>query len=163
MSDFITLTCPSCNGKLQITDDIDRFACAHCGCEHIVKRSGGMVAIKPVLDTVAKCVDNTASELAIVRLDREISEVEEKLLPIKSAVDSASGFLVIGILLAILGVALWIFSECSGGGAIFTALGVIVAFGYLVNLGKKYEKEELEEQLKKLKTSRQTHYDKVNK
>ncbi|MFL7795121.1 MAG: hypothetical protein AB8I69_23480 [Anaerolineae bacterium] len=29
--DSITLTCPSCGGKLQVTNDIDRFACTHCG------------------------------------------------------------------------------------------------------------------------------------
>jgi predicted RNA-binding Zn-ribbon protein involved in translation (DUF1610 family) len=36
MSDFVTLTCPNCGGKLQITPDINRFACTHCGNEHIV-------------------------------------------------------------------------------------------------------------------------------
>ena len=41
MADFITLSCPSCVHKLQITDDIDRFACGACGNEHIVNRSGG--------------------------------------------------------------------------------------------------------------------------
>jgi DNA-directed RNA polymerase subunit M/transcription elongation factor TFIIS len=43
MPDFITLSCPSCGNKLQITDDIDRFACAACGNEYIVNRSGGDV------------------------------------------------------------------------------------------------------------------------
>ena len=36
--DIIALSCPSCGGKLQITSDIDRFACMHCGTESLVKR-----------------------------------------------------------------------------------------------------------------------------
>lgn len=40
MADFITLSCPSCRAKLQITDDIDRFACLHCDNEHLVRRRG---------------------------------------------------------------------------------------------------------------------------
>ena len=39
MSDFITLSCPSCGNKLQFTDDIDSFACGACGNEHIVNHS----------------------------------------------------------------------------------------------------------------------------
>jgi len=50
MSGFVTLTCPSCGGKLQITDDIDRFACGHCGNEHIVRKSGGIIALLPVVE-----------------------------------------------------------------------------------------------------------------
>ena len=54
MADFVTLTCPSCGGKLQITQDIERFACAHCGREHIVKRSGGIVSLSPIIDALKK-------------------------------------------------------------------------------------------------------------
>ena len=50
MSDFITLSCPTCNGKLKITDDIDRFDCVHCGNEHVVKRGGDLVSLKPVVE-----------------------------------------------------------------------------------------------------------------
>jgi ribosomal protein S27E len=49
MPAFITLSCPSCGNKLQITDDIDRFACAACGNEYVVIRRGGIIALKPVL------------------------------------------------------------------------------------------------------------------
>jgi ribosomal protein S27E len=61
MPDFITLSCPSCGHKLQITDDIDRFACAECGNEHIVIRSGGVVALKPVM------IDNASQSDDIMR------------------------------------------------------------------------------------------------
>jgi predicted RNA-binding Zn-ribbon protein involved in translation (DUF1610 family) len=35
MAEFITLSCPSCGGKLQVSEDLDQFACAHCGTEHL--------------------------------------------------------------------------------------------------------------------------------
>jgi ribosomal protein S27E len=81
MADFVTLSCPSCGGKLQITKDVERFACAHCGREHIVKRSGGIVSLSPVVDELKKVgvgVDKTASELAIVRLKDEIAYLQRE-------------------------------------------------------------------------------------
>ncbi len=79
MADFLTLSCPSCGGKLQITSEIERFACGYCGTEQIVKRSGGIVSLSPLIDGLNKInvgVDRTASELAIARLNREIPEIE---------------------------------------------------------------------------------------
>jgi primosomal protein N' len=79
MSDFVTLTCPSCGGKLEITNDIDRFACAHCGAEHVVRRGGGLVSLAPVVNEIRRVgvgVDKTASELAIRRLTNELAELE---------------------------------------------------------------------------------------
>jgi len=81
MPDFITLSCPSCGNKLQITEDIDRFACAAWGNEHIVNRSGGIVTLRPVIENIAKLqagVDKTASDLAIVRLKQEILELDNE-------------------------------------------------------------------------------------
>lgn len=80
-TNIINLTCPSCGGKLQITKDIDRFACGHCGNEQMVVRSGGTISLAPVIDEikhVSRGVDKTASELAIARIDREISELRDE-------------------------------------------------------------------------------------
>ncbi len=77
MPDFVTLTCPTCGGKLQITNDIDRFACGHCGNEQIVKRSGGIVSIAPVMEGLQKiesATSATVDELSIRRLRDEINE-----------------------------------------------------------------------------------------
>jgi len=77
MQGFVTLTCPSCGGKLEITNDLERFACAHCGNEHMVRRSGGVVSLAPVvqeLRSIKSGVDRTAMELAIRRIKEEISE-----------------------------------------------------------------------------------------
>jgi hypothetical protein len=81
MPNFVTLACPSCGGKLQITNDIERFACAHCGNEHLVKRSGGVISIAPIMDSLAKIqedTDRTAAELAISRLNNELIALEER-------------------------------------------------------------------------------------
>lgn len=75
MSDYVSLTCPSCGGKLQVSTTIDRFACAYCGNEHIVKRGDGIIFLQPVVEGLQKVqsgVDKTASELAIKRLMEEI-------------------------------------------------------------------------------------------
>jgi DNA-directed RNA polymerase subunit RPC12/RpoP len=81
MSDFVSLSCPSCGGKLEITKDLYRFACAYCGTEHMVQRGGGVVALIPVIEQLGRIgasSDKTASELAIVRLRQEIPQLEER-------------------------------------------------------------------------------------
>lgn len=37
MSDYITLSCPSCGGKTRILPGTARFACDYCGSEHMLK------------------------------------------------------------------------------------------------------------------------------
>ena len=76
MGAVLSLTCPSCGGRLQITEDLERFACAHCGNEHLVRRGGGVVSLVPVvqeLRSIKSGVDRTAAELAIIRLKEEIA------------------------------------------------------------------------------------------
>ena len=80
MGDFVTLTCPTCGGKLQITPDIDRFACVHCGNEHIVKRSEGVIAIQPLAESLTglkRATDRTASEMALRRLGEELARLTD--------------------------------------------------------------------------------------
>jgi DNA-directed RNA polymerase subunit RPC12/RpoP len=80
MPDFVTLTCPKCGGKLQITPDLDRFACAHCGNEHLVKRAQGVVALQPLTESLGglrRATDRTASEMALRRLADELADLKE--------------------------------------------------------------------------------------
>jgi hypothetical protein len=70
---------PDCGGKLQITPDIDRFACAHCGNEHLVKRTEGVIAIQPLTESLTglkRATDRTASELAIRRLREDLGQLQ---------------------------------------------------------------------------------------
>jgi hypothetical protein len=81
MNELVTLACPNCGAKLEITSDIDRFACSHCGQEHIVKRGGGIVSLSPVIIAINQVklgVDKTAAELAIARIRKEIDELRLK-------------------------------------------------------------------------------------
>jgi hypothetical protein len=81
MSDFITLSCPSCGGKLEITKDVEQFACAHCGNEHVVRRGAGIVSLAPVMEGLQKVQassDRVRAELAIQRLTAELAEVQHQ-------------------------------------------------------------------------------------
>lgn len=92
MSEFITLSCPSCGGRLQITSSIERFACANCGNEHLVKRHGGVIFLAPVVETLQSIqtgTDRMASELAIARLKDEIKEIEAFIEKIKDVISRA--------------------------------------------------------------------------
>ena len=76
---LITLSCPSCGAKLEISPDLDRFACAYCGQEHIVNRTGGTISLFPVVNAIHEVktgVDKTAAELAIVRIQKEIESLK---------------------------------------------------------------------------------------
>lgn len=81
MSDFITLTCPSCSAKLQITNDVERFACGNCGNEHIIRRNGGIVSIAPIVESLTEfktSIDINNAEHAIKRLREDIPKLEAK-------------------------------------------------------------------------------------
>ncbi len=51
MADLITLTCPSCGGKLKVNPDAASMVCQHCGTEHLVHREGDAVT----LESYARC------------------------------------------------------------------------------------------------------------
>lgn len=87
MSDFVKMTCPNCSGKLQIGANIQQFACSFCGQEYTVNRGGGIVSVEPIvegLNRIHRGVDQTASELAIQRLEREIGVLEDEVKDIKT-------------------------------------------------------------------------------
>ena len=85
-SDFITLACPKCGGQLEITPDMDRFACKYCGNEHLVRRSGGNVSLSPVVEGIKRVedkfdraligADRMAAEQTIQRLKNELPAFE---------------------------------------------------------------------------------------
>jgi len=101
--EFITLSCPSCGAKLEIIPGMDRLACAFCGQEHIVKRTNSTVSLSPVVEAIHQVktgVDKTAAELAIVRLQKEISELQVKRQNIEdSCPPSLNGFYILSIII----------------------------------------------------------------
>jgi predicted RNA-binding Zn-ribbon protein involved in translation (DUF1610 family) len=90
MAEMVTLSCPSCGARLEVTADADRFACAYCGKEHMVRRAAGAALVKPVTEAMARVqagVDRAASELAIRRLKVEMAELASQT----SQIDAARG------------------------------------------------------------------------
>lgn len=55
---LVTLQCPTCGAKLQLGPEIDRFACMHCGNEHIVRRGSGYISIEPVMQELRQVNSN---------------------------------------------------------------------------------------------------------
>jgi DNA-directed RNA polymerase subunit RPC12/RpoP len=88
-SDFVSLSCPNCGGKLEITADMERFTCKYCGSEHMVRRSGGAISLAPVVDGLKRVEskfdqvlmgsDRMAAEQTIRRLKEEIQELEQEI------------------------------------------------------------------------------------
>jgi ribosomal protein S27AE len=74
----VPLKCPSCGAKLEVSEDMDRFACGYCGTELVTQRRGGTVALKSLTDAIVKVqigTDKTAAELALRRLQDELHDV----------------------------------------------------------------------------------------
>ena len=114
MPDFITLTlkCLNCGAALQITPDMNRFACGYCGMEQLIERAGGTVALKAVSDAIARVqvgTDKTAAELAFRRLKEEQEEVKRQETGIhinarrglKNAENSFGCTVIIGVIIAL--------------------------------------------------------------
>jgi hypothetical protein len=77
----ISMRCASCGAGLQISPEMDHFACGYCGTSLSIVRQGGTVALKLVADSIAKVqvgTDRTAAELALVRLSKEIKALQRE-------------------------------------------------------------------------------------
>lgn len=75
------LNCASCNSNLEVPSDIDKFNCSYCGTQQIVERSGGIIALKEVVDAIGKVqtgTDKTAAELALHRLSVELINLQNQ-------------------------------------------------------------------------------------
>ncbi|HSD82778.1 MAG TPA: hypothetical protein VLG46_02910 [Anaerolineae bacterium] len=99
MSSLITLTCPSCGGRLEVTNNTERYVCAHCGNSHIV--DPGERA-----ESLAKEVETLKDVSTILRLKDEIEVLEHRRSEIDEQVsesrklqdqnDTLAGWLLIG-------------------------------------------------------------------
>jgi ribosomal protein S27AE len=77
---LVNLKCPNCGGVLEISPDMESFACGYCGSEQIVERRGGTIGLR-LVNAVARIqigTDKTAAELALVRLDKELAYAREQ-------------------------------------------------------------------------------------
>ena len=76
---IITLKCANCGANLEISPEMEQFACGYCGASQVVERSGGTVRLKLLTDAISKVqagTDKTAAELAIRRLREDLANIE---------------------------------------------------------------------------------------
>lgn len=81
MSDFISLVCPSCGGKLEVSPNATSLKCQHCGTEHMVKHEASGGVMLEAYARCPKCGRNDKSEkitAVIASQTQELSGVEEK-------------------------------------------------------------------------------------
>ena len=106
-SPMVALECPKCGARLEVTPDLETFACGHCGASVRVRRSGGTISIERIearLSNLERNTDRTAAELAIVRHEKDLARIEDEL-SVSGAANSTkvgAGF-GCGAILAILG------------------------------------------------------------
>lgn len=120
-SDFISLSCPNCGGKLEITPDMERFSCKYCGNEQLVRRTGGLVSLAPVVeglkrvetkfDQVLIGSDRAAAEQTILRLKGEISQAEKEIAAWNDIIRAQSYSFAMPITFIIFGIGVILFSR----------------------------------------------------
>ena len=75
------LNCISCNSNLEVPSDVTKFNCGYCGTQLIVEKSGGIIALREVVDAIGRVqtgTDKTAAELALQRLPVELSNIQKE-------------------------------------------------------------------------------------
>jgi len=133
---FINLNCANCGAKLDVYDDAERFSCGYCGTEMIVQRRGGTVALKAVTEAIKKVqigTDKTAAELALVRLEKESSELKTKYAAIEQRLSGRR----FGIGCAVLLVVACPFVIAGGSGAV--AAGSLLILAVVVSIALHYD------------------------
>jgi len=75
-TNFVSLNCKNCGGKLEVYPDMEYFVCGSCGSAMLAQRHAGTVVLKAVAAAIGKVqigTDKTAAEPALVRLHNELS------------------------------------------------------------------------------------------
>ncbi len=165
----ITLKCASCGAALEISPDMDQFACGYCGSEQIVERRGGTISLKLVTDAITKVqagTDKTAAELALKRLKEELQPIAIRQAMIESQAEKRANSLVgwgmVGaIIIIIMAIALGSDSGWVAGISVFIILSALIVFT-CIGLDSSNRKET-EEQLKPILKQRAEIEEKIAK
>src|SRR5690349_6930294 len=81
MNNPIVLQCSKCGGRLDITPDMEMFACGYCGTPQIVRRVGNTISLKQIGEDVAgvkAATDRIATELRIRRLRDDLAVIQKE-------------------------------------------------------------------------------------
>ena len=73
------LACPACGASLTILTGVERLSCTYCAASLAVERRESDGISLSVIQRLQKGMDRTAAELAIVRLNKEIRDVQRRL------------------------------------------------------------------------------------
>ncbi len=77
-SDFITLSCPTCGGALQVSEEKERYICPPCGQEHLLRLRAGLEPVLENLKGVRQGINRAADELALQRLGEQINRLQQE-------------------------------------------------------------------------------------
>jgi hypothetical protein len=83
---IIPLNCPNCGTTLEIGENKEQLACGTCGSQLFVDRSGGAISLELAksLGVISTGATQTAAELALVRLEKELNDAKEKVERLES-------------------------------------------------------------------------------
>lgn len=85
MAEILSLKCPSCGAKVESRIDSERFDCSYCGVQFQIERKAGEISLTPLtqaLKTAQSSMDRSSSEMAIVRIKKEIDELQAIRAPL---------------------------------------------------------------------------------
>lgn len=105
-SGSISLKCTGCGSSLDITSDLEVFACGYCGARQLVRRSGGTISLKPLEEGIARVqegTDRTAAELAVRRLREDLAVVDSDIERARTDFAKQNGATQGGLLLVLFG------------------------------------------------------------
>ncbi len=86
---ILRLTCPVCETRLRLAENIERFACLTCGTELLVQMEGGLARLVPS--------ENSTSQM---------SQSQQKLIEINSALKTADDSFGVGCAVVTMGITL---------------------------------------------------------
>ena len=131
---IVSLKCANCGASLDIGPDVEQFACGYCGAQQVVQRSGGIVSLRRMENTLREVkhgTDRTASELALQRLTAEAAAVQierdEAIRQVKAKDESSST--VVGLMMIIGAVvSVWLIATYGWWAVPFVVLAAYIGF-----------------------------------
>jgi len=140
---FIKLSCENCGGELEIYDDIDRFACGHCGAAFEVQRRGGTIVLKLVTEATPKVPSGAdrPAQPALVRLKEEADGLSKRCDAMLSEWgERKKRAYILGVSLLLIGVVV-----VRSGYGLVVGLSLMLAGIFTVSYIRRHEKKVLAE------------------
>jgi len=84
MSEVIELICKNCGGKANFDLSSNIFKCEFCDSKFLIENKNNNISMQPLIqsmDSLQNGIDKTASEFAIVRIQKELDNLNRQLAP----------------------------------------------------------------------------------